>query len=133
MRSTLPHSEGLQLSFSKSLLGCGIKEKMQRNPSSAQTVWLISCNGPLVTQGLCVVSQSQAWAGSDWVLGLLLPSQEDQRQSRGGERAGLKSAVTQEESQPGPSFRHLQLVGVALCASHVPSAHSGSLLCESLR
>ena len=47
-------------------------------PSSSAECGNFLDRGPLVTQGLCVVSQSQAWAGSDWVLGLLLPSQEDQ-------------------------------------------------------
>lgn len=126
--STPPHTGGLGLSLSKTLLQCGIKEKMQRTPCCAQTVLLLSCRGSEITQGLCVVSGSETRPGSAPMLSWCFsPVKKSDRAEE--ERAGPGAGP----SLSGGIRSQSLYLGVAPCAIHVPAAQSSSLLCGSLR
>ena len=91
--------------LSKSLLGCGIKEKMQRTPGSAQTVRFISCNGPPITQGLCVVSPLGPGPFQTRCLARFLSPERNSGRAEGESGRGRRGAVTQQRNRSqGPAF-----------------------------
>lgn len=135
MSSTSSSTEGLLLSYSKTLQGCGTKEKMQRTPagslttrsSCTQTMLLIS---PRITGGLCVASLSlETWPRLSPHAPFQAPLSHQESVGADKERAGAWSrcAVTQWRNLPpemlwGYEGRWTEAQGQAF-GTHIPKSY----------